>query len=56
MMQTDINAKIDIMILWIPPTRIDDLVCVCRGIYGAICNAVVHTVVTVISDPVGQTV
>ena len=34
----------------------NDLVRVCRGIYGAICNAIVHTVVTVISDPVGQTV
>ena len=36
MMQTDINTKIDIVILWIPPAGIDDLVGICCGIDGAI--------------------
>lgn len=33
MMQADINAEIDLVILWIPPAGIDDLVRICRSIH-----------------------
>jgi len=56
MMQADINPKIDLVILRIPPACVDDLVCVCRGINGTICDAIIHAVMTVVRDPVAQTV
>ncbi len=56
MMQANVNAKIDFMILWIPPTRIDDLICICRGIYRPIRDAIVDTIVTIVPDPVAQTI
>jgi hypothetical protein len=54
--QADINAKVDPMILWIPPAGIDDLIGIGRCIYRAIGDAIVDAVMTVIIDPIAQAV
>lgn len=56
MVQADINPKVDLMILRIPPSRIDDLVRVCRGVNGTIGDSVIHAIVTVVGDPIRQAV
>ena len=56
MMQADINAEIDLVILRVPPARIDDLVCICRGINGTIGDAIIHAIVTIIIDPIAQAI
>jgi hypothetical protein len=52
MMQADINAKIDLVILWVPPARVDDLVCVCSGVNGTVSDAIIHAIMAIIGDPV----
>jgi len=44
------------VILRVPPARVDDLVCVCRGINGAVSDAIIHAIVTVIKHPIAQAV
>lgn len=56
MVQTDIDAEIDLVILRVPPARIDDPVCIRRGIHGTIRDAIVHTVVTIVIDPITKAV
>src|SRR6266498_311521 len=56
MMQTNINAEIDLMILRIPPAGIDDLIGICRGVNRAIGNSVINTIVTVVPNPIAETV
>ena len=56
MVQADVNAKVDPVILWVPPTGIDDLVRVCGGGNGAIRDAVVYAIVTVVIDPIAEAV
>jgi hypothetical protein len=56
MMQADINAEVDPVILRVPPTGIDDLVCVRRGVHGTIRNAIVYAVVTIVIDPIAEAV
>jgi hypothetical protein len=56
MVQANINPKVDLVILWVPPARVDDLVCVCCGINGTIGNAIIHSIVAIIGDPVTEAV
>lgn len=56
MVQTDIDAEIDLVILRVPPARIDDPVCIRRGIHGAIRDAIVHAVVTIVIDPIAEAI
>ncbi len=56
MMQADVNTKVDLVILWIPPTRVDDLVCIRRGVDGTIGNAKVYAIVTIVVHPVAEAV
>jgi hypothetical protein len=56
MMQADVNAKVNLVILRVPPTGVDDLVCIGGGVNGAIGNAVVHAIVTIVIDPVAEAV
>jgi hypothetical protein len=55
-MQADINTEVDPVILRVPPTGVDDLVRIGGGIHGAIGDAVIHAVVTIIIDPVTEAV
>jgi hypothetical protein len=56
MMQAHIDAQIDIVILWVPPARIDDLICVCRGINRTVSDAIIHAVVAIIKHPIAKAV
>jgi hypothetical protein len=56
MMQPDVYAKIDPVILWVPPASVNDLVCIRRGIDGTIGYAEVHAVMAVVPDPAAKTV
>lgn len=56
MMQTNVDAEVDLVILWIPPTRVDDLVRIRRGVNGTIRNAIIHTIVTIVVNPIAETV
>ena len=56
MMQADIDAEIDLVILRVPPTRVDDLIRICCGIHRAVGNAIVYAVVTIVIHPVTQAV
>ena len=56
MMQADVNAKVDLVVLWIPPTGVDDLVRIGRGIHRPIRDAIVHAIVTIVIDPIAQAV
>ena len=56
MVQTNVNAKIDPVILRIPPSGIDNLVCICGGVNGTIRDAVVYAIVTVVIDPIAEAV
>lgn len=54
--QTDIDAQVDLVVLRIPPARVDDLICVRRGIYWTVRNAIIHAIMTIVIDPVPQAV
>lgn len=56
MMQAHVDAKIDPVILRVPPACIHDLVCIGCGIDGTIRDAIIHTIVTVVIYPVAQAV
>src|SRR5215208_2098372 len=56
MMQTDVDAEVDLMVLRVPPTRVDDLVCICGSINRTIGNAVVHAIMTIVIDPIAEAV
>ncbi len=56
MMQADINAKIDLVILRIPPAGIHDLVRVGCCIHGAIGDAEVYAVMPIVVHPIAQAV
>lgn len=56
MMQTDIDAEVDLVILRVPPARVDDLVCICRRINRPIRDAIVDAVMTIVVDPIAKTV
>ena len=56
MMQPDVDTKVDFVILRIPPAGIHDLISIRRGIDGAIRDAVVHAVVTIVVDPIAEAV
>src|SRR5215211_581930 len=55
-MQTDINAEVDFVVLRVPPARIDDLVCIGRSVDRAVRDTVVHAIVTIIIDPIAEAV
>ncbi len=55
-MQADVDTEIDAVILRVPPTGIDDLVCVRGGIDGAVGDAIIHAIVTIVVDPVTKAV
>ena len=55
-MQAHINAEIDLVILRIPPARVDDLVCICRRINRTIRNAIIHAIMTIIKHPIADAV
>ena len=54
--QADINPEIDLVVLRVPPTGIDDLVRIRRGVDGTIRDAVIHAIVTVVVDPIAEAV
>jgi hypothetical protein len=54
--QADIDAQVDLVILRVPPACVDDLVGVRCGVDGTVRNAVIHAIVTVIIDPVSQAI
>jgi len=56
MMHTDVDAEVDLMVLRIPPTGVNDLISICRGIDGTIGNPKVDAVMTVVIQPGPQTV
>ena len=56
MMQAHVNAQVDFVILRIPPTRINDLIRVGRGVDRAVRNTVIHAIVPIIVDPIAETV
>ena len=55
-MQADINAEVDFVVLRVPPAGIDDLVRICRRIHGTIRDPVVHAIVTIVIDPITKAV
>ena len=55
-MQADVNAEVDLVVLRVPPAGVDDLVCIGGGIDGAIRDAIIHAVVTIVIDPVAEAV
>jgi hypothetical protein len=55
-MQADIDAEIDLMILRIPPTGINDLVCICRSIHRSIGNAIVHAIMAIVIHPIAKAI
>jgi len=55
-MQANVNAEIDPVVLRVPPTSVDDLICIGGGIHGAIGDAVIHPVVTIVIYPFAQAV
>jgi hypothetical protein len=56
MMQTNVDAKVDLVILRIPPAGIYNLVCICCGIDGTICNTVIHSIMPIVKQPVTDAV
>jgi hypothetical protein len=56
MMQADIDTKVDLVILRIPPTCINDLVRICRGIHGPVRNAIVNAIMTIVIHPGTQAI
>src|ERR1041384_4953479 len=56
MMQADIDTKIDLMVLRIPPAGVNDLIRIRRGIDGPVGNAVVNAIVTIVIHPGAQAV
>ena len=56
MMQADVNAEIDLMVLWIPPARVDDLVSICRSVDRTIGNTKVNAIVTIVINPITETI
>ncbi len=56
MMQADIYAQVDLMVLRIPPACIDDLIGIRRSIDGAITDAIIEAIVTVIPHPIAEAV
>ena len=54
--QADVDAEVNLVVLRVPPTGINNLVCICRSIDGAIRNAVIHAVMTIVIDPVTKAV
>lgn len=55
-MQADIDAEIDLVILRVPPAGVDDLVGIRCSVHGAIRDAVVHAIMTVVVDPIAEAV
>jgi len=55
-MQADIDAKVDLMVLRVPPTGINDLVCICCGVYRPIGNAIVHAIMTIVIHPIAEAI
>jgi hypothetical protein len=56
MVQAYVNTKVDLMILRVPPACVDDLVRVCRGINGTVGNSIIDAIMTIIGNPVSETV
>lgn len=56
MMQTDVNSKIDAVILRVPPSGINNLIRICGGIDRTIGNTIVHTIMTIIEYECTQAV
>jgi hypothetical protein len=56
MMQADIDTQVDLMVLRIPPTSINNLVSIRRGVHRAIGDAIVHAVVTIVVHPITEAV
>jgi hypothetical protein len=54
--QANVNAETDPVILWIPPACIHDLICIGRGIDGAIGDTKVYAIVAVIPDPITEAI
>ncbi len=55
-MQADIDTKIDLVVLRIPPTGVNDLIGVCRGIDRPVRNALVDAIVTIVIHPGTQAI
>ena len=56
MMQADVDAEIDLVILRIPPASVNDLICIRRGIDGPVGNAIVDAIVAIVIQPGAQAI
>jgi len=56
MMQADIDAQIDLVVLWVPPTGVNDLICIRRGIDRPVGNTIVDAIVTIVIQPGAKTI
>jgi hypothetical protein len=55
-MQADIDTKIDLVVLRIPPAGVNDLIGICRGVDGPVGNAIVNAIVTIVIHPGAQAI
>lgn len=56
MVQTNVDTEVDLVILWVPPARVNDLICVGRGIHRAVGNPIVYAIVAIVINPIAQAV
>lgn len=56
MMQPNINAEADPVILRVYPASIDDLICIGGSIDRTIGDAVIYAVMTVVPDPIAKAI
>jgi hypothetical protein len=55
-MQAYVDAQVDPVILWVPPTGVHDLVGVRGRIDGTIRDTIIHAVVPIVKHPIAEAV
>jgi len=50
-MQADVDAKVDLVILRVPPTGVNDLICIRRGVDRSIGDPIIDSVMTIVIHP-----
>jgi len=56
MMQADVDAQVNLVVLRIPPAGVNDLIRIRRGIDGTIGNAIVDAIVAIVIQPGAQAI
>jgi hypothetical protein len=56
MVQPDVQAQADSMVLWVPPTGVKHAVCVRGRVERTIAHAVVNAIMAIVGQPVTETV